>query len=150
MPTGDDAMPEVWWRFRRAITEAPAIDVARFVQSGCRRELTADERRAYDAPFPDESYKAGPRVMPLILPTAPDDPASEANRAAWRRLADLDRPALVAFSDGDPITGPMAPVLMRVLPRATEHPIRGAGHFLQEDRGPELAEAIVEFARANP
>jgi haloalkane dehalogenase len=83
--------------------------------------------------------------MPLLVPTRPDDPASEANRQAWHTLATLDRPALVAFSDGDPITGPMAPVLLRTLPRATEHPVPGGGHFLQEDRGRELGEAVAAF-----
>jgi haloalkane dehalogenase len=147
LPTGDGGMSEVWWRFREAITGAPRIDVARFVQSGCREPLDEEAQRAYAAPFPDDSHTAGPRAMPLLVPTAPDDPASAANRAAWQVLAGLDRPALVAFSDGDPITGPMAPVLLRTLPRAEEHPIPGGGHFLQEDRGELLGEAIAAFVR---
>jgi haloalkane dehalogenase len=145
LPTGDGGMPEVWWRFREAITSAPSIDVARFVQSGCLQPLDEEAQRAYAAPFPDDASTAGPRAMPLLVPTGPDDPASEANRQAWRTLATLDRPALVAFSDGDPITGPMAPVLLRTLPRAEEHPVPGAGHFLQEDRGRELGEAVAAF-----
>ncbi len=150
LPTGDTPMPEVWWRFREAMTTAPRLDVARFVQSGCQRELSADELRAYTAPFPDETFCAGPRAMPLLVPTAPDDPASAANRAAWGVLGRLDRPALVAFSDGDPITAAMAPVLMRTLPRPSEHPIPGAGHFVQEDRGAELGAAIAAFVAATP
>jgi haloalkane dehalogenase len=148
LPTGDTGMPQVWWRFREAITTAPRVDVARFVQSGCREPLDGEARRAYDAPFPEDAYTAGPRAMPLLVPTAPDDPASAANRAAWEVLARLDRPALVAFSDGDPITGPMAPVLLRTLPRAVEDPVPGAGHFLQEDRGEQLGEAVARFVRA--
>jgi haloalkane dehalogenase len=150
LPTGDHDMPEVWWAFRRAVERADRLDIARFIQSGCRRELTSAERAAYDAPFPDESYKAGPRMMPLLVPTRPDDPAAEANRAAWQTLARWDKPFLCAFSDGDPITGPMAPTLRAKIPGAAnrDHPtITGAGHFLQEDAGERLAGEVVRFLR---
>src|SRR5690349_6949208 len=83
LPTGDVDMPEVWWRFRRAVERAPELDVARLVASGCATPLSPPVRAAYDAPFPDESFKAGPRAMPLLVPTRPDDPATAANRAAW-------------------------------------------------------------------
>ena len=116
LPTGDQPMPDIWWAFRRAVESAPNLDIGRLVASGCRRGLTDAARAAYDAPFPDEAYKAGPRAMPLILPTAPDDPATEPNRLAWQRLAQWTKPFLVAFSDGDPITGAMAPVLARTVP----------------------------------
>ncbi|HEX9338434.1 MAG TPA: haloalkane dehalogenase, partial [Pseudonocardiaceae bacterium] len=96
LPTGDVAMPEVWWQFRQAVERAPVLDVARFVQSGCRNKLSTDILAAYDAPFPDESYKAGPRAMPGLVPTRPDDPASEANRAAWQALTQAAQPFLVA------------------------------------------------------
>jgi haloalkane dehalogenase len=148
LPTGDEPMPEVWWQFRRVVEKAPVLDVARLVQSGCQRQLSDAVRAAYAAPFPDQSYVAGPRAMPLILPTAPGDPATDANRAAWQRLRQWDRPFLVAFSDRDPITASMAPVLEREIPGAAglNHPvIKGAGHFLQEDAGPALAEVVAEF-----
>ena len=152
LPTGDEPMPDVWWQFRRVVERAPTLDIARLIQSGCRSALSPAVRAGYAAPFPDESYLAGPRAMPLILPTAPDDPATEANRAAWRRLAEWDRPFLVAFSDGDPITASMAPVLKRTIPGAAglDHPvIEGAGHFLQEDAGPRLAEIVASFVRGS-
>jgi haloalkane dehalogenase len=148
LPTGDQDMPEAWWSFRRAVERAAALDIGRFVQSGCRHRLTPAERAAYDAPFPEEAYKAGPRAMPLLVPTRPDDPASEANRQAWQVLARWDKPFLCAFSDGDPITGAMAPVLHKTVPGAAgrEHPvITGAGHFLQEDAGERLASEVVRF-----
>ncbi len=146
-------MPEVWHRFRTAVQTAPVLDVGRLVAAGCRRPLTAEVRAGYDAPFPDESYKAGPRAMPGLVPTRPDDPASAANRAAWQRLASSPTPMLVAFSDGDPITGAMGPVLKSAMAGAAgrEHPvISGAGHFLQEDAGPQLAAAIVDFVHSTP
>ncbi|MFI7448238.1 haloalkane dehalogenase [Nonomuraea sp. NPDC049714] len=148
LPTGDIPMPEVWHRFKDAVISAPALDIARFVQSGCVTELAPEVRAAYDAPFPDETYKAGPRAMPPLVPATPDDPAAPANRAAWQILTTLDRPFLVAFSDSDPITGGMAPILRRSMRGAAgrAHPvINGAGHFLQEDAGTELGRHIAAF-----
>jgi len=153
LPTGAQQMPEVWLRFRDTVRAAPALDVARLVQSGCRTELAPEVLAAYDAPFPDETFKAGPRAMPGLVPTSLDDPASAANIAAWQRLSTLDIPFLVAFSDGDPITAAAAPVLREVVPGAAgvAHPtIAGAGHFLQEDAGEQLAEAILAFVADHP
>ncbi|MGP3912174.1 haloalkane dehalogenase [Nonomuraea sp. 10N515B] len=151
LPTGDIPMPEVWHRFKDAVLKAPVLDIARLVQAGCTSELPAEVRAAYDAPFPDESYKAGPRAMPGLVPISPDDPAAPANRAAWEVLTTLDRPFLVAFSDGDPITGGMAPVLLKSISGTSglAHPvIKGAGHFLQEDAGAELGRQIAVFVTA--
>ncbi len=151
LPTGDQPMPEVWLRFRDAVLRAPRLDVARFVQSGCKTTLSAEVLAAYDAPFPDESFKAAVRAMPGLVPTRPDDPAAPANRAAWHQLSTWDKPFLVAFSDGDPITGPMAPVFKHAVPGAAglDHPtISGAGHFLQEDAGERLGQVIADFVRS--
>lgn len=148
LPTGDRDMPEVWWRFRRAVERAETLDVARLVQSGCRTALSPAARAAYDAPFPDQSFTAGPRAMPTLVPTRPDDPATAANRAAWAALSRSELPFLCAFSDSDPITAAMEPVLRATIPGAAgqDHPtITGAGHFLQEDAGPELAAEVVRF-----
>jgi haloalkane dehalogenase len=153
LPTGDQAMPEVWLRFREVVRTAPALSVSRLVQSGCQASLLPEVLAAYEAPFPDPSYAAAVRAMPGLVPTSPDDPASQANRDAWRQLAAWDKPFLVAFSDRDPITGAMAPVLKRTVPGAAgvDHPvITGAGHFLQEDAGERLGAVIAEFVRAHP
>jgi haloalkane dehalogenase len=151
LPTGDQPMPEVWLRFREVVRTAPELSVSRLVQSGCQTTLPPAVLAAYDAPFPDASYAAAVRAMPDLVPATPEDPASAANRAAWRRLTAWDRPFLVAFSDRDPITGPMAPVLKRAVPGAAgrHHPVlEGAGHFLQEDAGEELGAIIADFIRA--
>ncbi|HTY29563.1 MAG TPA: haloalkane dehalogenase, partial [Mycobacterium sp.] len=148
LPTGDFNMPEVWWRFREAIQNAPAVEVSAFVQSGCQRALSREVRAAYDAPFPDDTFSAGPRAMPGLVPTSPDDPATEANRRAWAALSASPTPMLVAFSDRDPITGAMAPIFQKHMRGAqgVNHPtIHAAGHFLQEDAGEELARHIVDF-----
>ena len=151
LPTGDQPMPQVWLRFREVVRTAPELSVSRLVQSGCQTTLPPEVLAAYDAPFPDASYAAAVRAMPDLVPATPDNPASAANRAAWRRLAAWDKPFLVAFSDRDPITGAMAPVLKRTVPGAAgrQHPVlEGAGHFLQEDAGEELGAAIASFIQA--
>ncbi len=150
LPTGDRPMPDVWLRFREVVRTAPVLSVSRLVQSGCQTTLAPEVLAAYEAPFPGPAYAAAVRALPNLVPATPDDPASEANRAAWRKLAAWDKPFLVAFSDRDPITGPMAPVLKRTVPGAArfEHPvIEGAGHFLQEDAGEKLGAMIAAFVR---
>lgn len=151
LPTGEHGMPDVWLMFRKAVETAPTLDIGRFVQAGCRTTLSDAVRAAYDAPFPDESYKVAARAMPGLVPVSTDDPASAANQAAWEVLRRWDKPFLVAFSDGDPITGPMAPVFVSQVPgaRGRAHPtIEGAGHFLQEDAGQRLGEHIADFLLA--
>jgi haloalkane dehalogenase len=153
LPTGDQAMPEVWLRFRDVVASAPELSVSRLVQSGCQTALPQAVLDGYEAPFPDPGYAAAVRAMPRLVPARPDDPASAANRAAWQRLSEWDKPFLVAFSDRDPITGAMAPILRRTVPGAAgiEHPVlTGAGHFLQEDAGERLGEIIAGFIRSHP
>ncbi len=153
LPTGDDPMPDVWLRFREVVRTAPALSVSRLVQSGCQTTLPPEVLAAYEAPFPAPAYAAAIRTMPELVPTSPDDPASEANRAAWRELAAWDKPFLVAFSDRDPITASMAPVLRKTVPGAAglDHPVlEGAGHFLQEDAGERLGAVIAAFVQAHP
>jgi haloalkane dehalogenase len=153
LPTGDQPMPDVWLRFRDVVRTAPALSVSRLVQSGCQAPLSEEVRAAYDAPFPRRvPDRRGPGHAGPV-PTTPDDPASAANRAAWQQLARWDKPFLVAFSDQDPITGAMGPILQRTVPGAAglDHPvIHGAGHFLQEDAGEQLGAVITGFVRAHP
>jgi haloalkane dehalogenase len=153
LPAGDHPMPEIWHRFKDTVQSADTLDVGRLVRSGCRRPMSPQVQAGYDAPFPDESFKVGPRAMPGLVPIRPGDPASDANRGAWAALSESQFPVLVAFSDGDPITAAMGPILRRALPGAQgrDHPtIANAGHFLQEDAGPELAAAIIGFVAATP
>ena len=151
LPTGDTPMPDVWWQIREAIQAVPSLHdhVGSMMQTLCTRQMTDAVRAAYDAPFPDDTYCAAARVMPCLVPTSPDDPATEANRAAWAVLSASSTPMLVAFSDGDPITAPMGPIF-QAMPGAQgiDHPvIAGGGHFLQEDAGEELAKHIVDYLR---
>ena len=139
--------------FRNAVEKAEVLDIGRLVAAGCVRGIADDVRAAYDAPFPTEESKAAVRAMPTLVPTRPDDPAAEANRAAWAFLGTWERPFLTAFSDSDPITGGMEAILQRHVPGAAAlvHPtIANAGHFLQEDAGPELGAAILALMTAAP
>ncbi len=150
LPDGRVPLPEIWHAFRAAVKAAPRLDIGRLVEAGCTRGLAAADRAGYDAPFPCERAKAGPRAMPELVPVTEDDPQAAANQHAWGELARWERPFLVAFSDRDPITGPMAEVLRRHIPGAAGrvHPLlRGAGHFLQEDAGPELGVLIGAFVQ---
>jgi haloalkane dehalogenase len=148
LPTGDVPMPEAWQRFRAMVEHAERLDIGRMVDAGCLRDLTDEERAAYEAPFPDESFCAGARSFPGLVPNTPDDPAAPANRAAWQRLATVDVPFLCAFSDGDPITRGGDRWMRSRIPGAADQPhvtIEGGGHFLQEDRPEALGDAVARF-----
>lgn len=149
LPTGDVAMPEVWQRFRQAVEQSEHMDVSRFVDSGCLRELGETERAAYDAPFPTEQHQTGARAFPGLVPNTPDDPAAAANRAAWASLSASTVPFLCAFSDSDPITRGGDVWMREKIPGAANQPhttIADAGHFLQEDQPERFAGVIATFA----
>jgi haloalkane dehalogenase len=148
LPDGDRAPNEAFLAWQRYSRESPKFDIGRIVAGGCRTELEPDVVAAYDAPFPDDSYKSGARRFPSLVPTNPEDPAVPANKAAWATLRSFDKPFLCAFSDGDPITKGGERAFLGTVPGATGQPhttIEGAGHFLQEDAGPQLARVIADF-----
>lgn len=143
LPTGDQKVPRAFKVWRAFASYTPWFPVSRIVDVGTFKKLGPEERRAYDAPFPSARYKAGARAFPRLVPVTPDDPASSANRAAWRVLEGWRKPFLTTFSNGDPITRGGDAYLRRRIPGAQAHApvtLRG-GHFLQED-------SPVEFARA--
>ena len=152
LPTGDHNLGDAFHAWRKFSQETPEFKVGRIVAGGCAVQPVDDAViAAYDAPFPDDTYKAGARQFPMLVPATPDDPASAANRAAWQVLEKWEKPFLTAFSDSDAITRGADRRLREKIPgtRGVEHvTITGGGHFLQEDKGPELAEAVVRFAIA--
>jgi haloalkane dehalogenase len=108
---------------------------------------------AYDAPFPDDTYQAGLRQFPSLIPLTRNDPGAAINRATWAALADFQRPFLTAFSDGDAASAGWDAVFQERVPGARNQAhttIAGAGHFVQEDKGAELADVIVAFLGATP
>ena len=153
LPTGHGAPSEAFLAWQSFSQSADDVPVGAIIGAGCTTELSADVVAAYDAPFPDDAFKAGPRVMPALVPTSTADPASAANIAAWEVLGSFERPLLTAFSDGDPITAGGAAPFESKVPGAQgqQHSvIKGGGHFLQEDRGPQLASVIDRFIADNP
>ena len=149
LPTGGQQLTEAFFAWRKFSQRTPDFPVGRIVAGGCATKLTDAEIAAYDAPFPDDSYKAGPRQFPVLVPASADDPAGPANRAAWEALERWDKPFLTAFSDSDPITKGGDRVFWERVPGARDRAhvtIEGCGHFLQEDKGHELAEVVVKFA----
>ena len=151
LPTGDEEFPRAFKIWRAFARWSPWFPIGRIIQSGTIIELSTEEMAAYDAPFPSAKYKAGARAFPRLVPTTPDNPASDANRRAWDEFERWDKPFLTTFSNRDPITrGGDRPFQSKVPgARDLEHiKIRNAGHFLQEDKGKELAEVLVAFIRA--
>jgi haloalkane dehalogenase len=148
LPTGDNEPGEAFLRWHKFSQEVPELPVGRIVNGGCVSDLPPEVVAAYEAPFPDERYKEGARAFPALVPTRPDDPASGANRKAWEVLRRWEKPFLTAFSDSDPITRGGDRAFQTLVPGTKGQPhttIAGAGHFLQEDKGEELAAVVVGF-----
>lgn len=148
LPTGDGRMSDAFAAWRQFSQEVSELPVGRIVRGGTAAGMSDEVVAGYEAPFPDERYKEGARQMPALVPTRPDDPAAEDNRRAWASLRTFDRPFLCAFSDGDPITRGADRLFLEAVPGAAgqEHvTIAGAGHFLQEDKGEELASVVSGF-----
>ncbi len=153
LPTGDRAPGPAFLAWQKFSQQIPEFPVGGIISGATTTTLAPEVIAAYDAPFPDESYKAGARQFPLLVPTSPDDPASEANRRAWEVLSRFEGPFLTAFSDQDPITRGADKILQRSIPGAKDQPhttIVGGGHFLQEDRGEELAKVVNAFIAHSP
>ncbi len=153
LPTGDRPMPEAFQAWRRFSQESPDFRIGQVVSNGSATGLAPEVVAAYEAPFPDERYTAGPRVLPALVPADADDPAAPDNRAAWEVLSRWEKPFLTAFSDGDPITRGGERVFQKLVPGAQGMPhttLAGGGHFLQEDVGPELARVVADLIAATP
>ncbi len=148
LPTGDHEPPRVFKIWRAFARWSPWFPIGRIIQKATVSDLQHDVVAAYDAPFPSAKYKAGTRAFPKLVPTTPDDPASDANRAAWKVFENWEKPFLTTFSNRDPITRPMVKPFQERVPGAKDQQhvtIRDAGHFLQEDKGEELAAVLIRF-----
>ncbi|GAB5437360.1 haloalkane dehalogenase [Falsiruegeria mediterranea] len=148
LPTGDQPMGEAFKAWRTFSQEVPEFPAGRIVYGGTTSKLTDEEVAAYDAPYPDESYKEGARQFPVLVPDSPDNPSSQANREAWGVLRGLNTPVLTAFGADDKIMAGVDKVFQKLCPGAAGQPhtiLPDAGHFLQEDVGPELARLTNDF-----
>ncbi len=139
-----------WVKF---CAESDGFVVSDVLNLSCGGALSEDERRAYDAPFPDEAHKAGARQFPSLVPIIPDNPAIGPNRAAWGVFGAWEKPFLTAFSDSDPVTAGAHVRFQEQVPGAqgqSHVTIKGAGHFLQEQAPEELAGAALKLIADNP
>jgi haloalkane dehalogenase len=148
LPTGHATPPKSFLDWQRFSQESPVFPIGNIIDGATLTSLSDGVIAAYEAPFPDDSYKAGARIFPSLVPTSPDDPASAENVAAWEVLSQFERSWLTCFSDSDPITAGGDAVFVRKVPGARGQPhitIENAGHFLQEDQGPRLAQVLIDF-----
>ena len=148
LPTGDETLPRAFFIWRAFARYSPWFPIGRIIDKGTVKDLDPSVIAAYDAPFPSRKYKAGARAFPRLVPAAPDDPASDANRAAWDVFRGWEKPFLTCFSNRDPITRGGERPWQEQVPGAAGQlhtKIKNAGHFLQEEKGPELAELLVRF-----
>jgi haloalkane dehalogenase len=148
LPTGDRPPSDAFLAWQQFSQTTPELPIGKIINGGTATDLSPEVIAAYDAPFPDEAFKAGARIWPSFVPTSPDDPEAPANRAAWEVLKGFDRPFLCCFSDADPITAGGDKAFLGVVPGTAGQPhttITGAGHFLQEDAGPQLASVLINF-----
>ncbi|RLE24179.1 MAG: haloalkane dehalogenase [Actinobacteria bacterium] len=148
LPIGHGEPNEAFLAWQKFSQESPVFPIGQIINGATTNDLTPDVAAGYDAPFPDDAFMAGARIFPSLVPTSTDDPASADNVVAWESLAQFDKPFLLCFSDQDAVTkGGDAPFLAKV-PGAVGQPhvtIKGGGHFLQEDCGPELAKVLIDF-----
>ncbi len=148
LPTGDHPPGEAFQAWKDFSQQVPVFPAGNIVQRATVRTLTNAEVEAYDAPYPDESHKAGARKFPLLVPVTAEDPEAAANREAWEVLAQWRKPWLTLFSDQDPITRGADRLFQKLVPGCSNQPhevMQGGGHFLQEDVGVELAERMLAW-----
>ena len=151
LPTGEFAANESFLKWRAFSQSSPKFDIGKVIDMGTVQDLSPEVISAYNAPFPSEEFKAGARVFPMLVPIEKDDPQAEANRAAWKVLAQWKKPFLTVFGTGDPIMRGVEKIFQKLVPgtQGQEHKLLDAGHFIQEEKGEELAEIIDAFYRKN-
>jgi haloalkane dehalogenase len=149
LPTGEEEVGPGFLAWRDYVASTPDLEIGKLFG---RAIFPADRRTpeilaGYDAPYPDRSYKEGAQAFPSLVPIAPDMPGAAENRAAWKTLERWSKPCLVMAGDKDPVLGiPAGKIFERRIPTAgTMIVIEDAGHFLQEDKGEDVAERIVAW-----
>jgi haloalkane dehalogenase len=147
LPTGEQQPSEAFMNWQKFSQTTPVFDIGFLLNAATNTELSEGEIAAYDAPFPDDSFKEGARIFPSLVPTQPDDPAADANKAAWEVFTKWEKPFITCFSDGDPVTAGGDKPFLKFVPGANGQPhvtIAGANHFFQEDAPEELCQVIID------
>lgn len=149
LPTGEEEVGPGFLAWRDYVANTPDLPIGALFG----RAIFPEDRRTpeilagYDAPYPDRSYKEGAQAFPSLVPISPDMPGAAENREAWKTLERWSKPCLVMAGDKDPVLGiPAGKIFERRIPTAgTLVVVENAGHFLQEDKGEEVAERIVKW-----
>lgn len=151
LPTGMVPMPESFMKWREYSQFSPGFNIGKVIDMGTTTPLSEKVCEAYNAPFPSEDYKAGARMFPTLVPVDSDDPEAQKNRKAWEKLRSWKKPFLTIFGDEDTIMLGAEKVFQKLIPGAQgqDHKMLNAGHFIQEEKGEELAELILNFYNKN-
>lgn len=152
LPTGEQPPSDAFMQWQKFSQESPVFPIGQLLNGATVTELSEAEIAAYDAPFPDETYKEGARIFPSLVPTSPGDPAATANTAAWEVFKAWDKPLICCFSDSDPITAGGNKPFLALVPGAVGQPhvtVENAHHFFQEDGAPQLVQVIVDAVRGS-
>ncbi len=153
LPTGQGKVSkafEAWQTFSQTV---PEFKVGRIIQGATVTDLSDAIIAGYDAPYPDESYKAGARIFPSLVPTSEDMDGADDNKKAWQALSKWNKPFLTCFSDSDPVTGGLDKHFHSMIPGCAGQAhttVEGGGHFLQEDCPKVLSEIIIDFCATLP
>jgi len=151
LPTGDRDPGEAFTKWREFAKTVPEFPVGSIIRGATVKDLSEGVEAAYDAPYPDESYKAGARIFPALVPSSPDMDGAADNVEAWKVLSAFEKPFLTSFSDQDPITKGGDRIFQKLIPGCAGQPhqiVKGGGHFLQEDVHAELSDIIIDFMKA--
>lgn len=151
LPTGQIPMPPAFKQWQDFSQTVPEFPTGKIIDGGTVNKLTPEIIAAYDAPYPDESYKAGARIFPALVPSEPDDPEAMLNQKAWAKYSKWEKPLLTLFGDSDPIMKGGEKFFMKMVPGAKNTPheiIPQGGHFIQEDQGELLAQKLVDFIKS--
>ena len=147
-PTRNTRMPKAFKRWRNFSKYSPIFPIGKIIQMGTYKTLSKEVIKGYTAPFPANKYKAGARIFPSLVPMMPNDPETKQNKKAWEILSKWNIPFLTAFSDKDPITRGGDKIFRKKVPgtkRRNHVTVKNAGHFLQEEKGEEIASIILNF-----
>ena len=150
LPVGGGKASDGFMAWREFARSSPEFDIGGILDRATQTDRTAEEIAAYNAPFPDESFKAGARAFPQLVPIEDDKPGVEENKQAWEGLAAFDNPFLTLFGKDDPVLRQAGPLLAGKIAGARGRPhevLERCGHFSQEDRPRELAQGVIDMAR---
>jgi len=148
LPTGLVEVNEAFTKWQHYVKNANPFHIGQVIQGGTIAKLSDAEIAAYDAPYPDESYKAGAKIFPSLVPTTPDDPQAKPNQLAWKKLASFQKPFLTLFSDKDPIMNGLEKIICKLIPGTLNQPheiIHDTSHFLQDEKGEEISMKILAW-----